>query len=325
MAFAMTMSELYQDRKFLLPKAFAVEISPALLLNSKKGPVQLKKYMERSIANSFRVSLGTSVDTLLSSTARKLGLGFRISVINKGDLTSDLTQLKKISDLLERFRRNVRLVSMVKFADLKNIDRTKVDWDTIFEKPAFKKEFDEYLADENESSQKIFLTSLKKLKEDYKKENWNADKLDIAIAILSTSADSLFKNIRFNCADLWLAWSIKSGKNSLLMLGLNAKIDKNLADTANDSESSSYSNISIPARFLIGTNRVKGFAEAQYSYEGEFNYHKFFFHLGVEVNIVDGVWLNLTGGFDENTSLNISKFIANFNLKLTLPENFRLF
>src|SRR5688572_25545628 len=105
MAFAMTMSELYQDRKFLLPKAFAVEISPALLLNSKKGPVQLKKYMERSIANSFRVSLGTSVDTLLSSTARKLGLGFRISVINKGDLTSDLTQLKKISELLERFRR----------------------------------------------------------------------------------------------------------------------------------------------------------------------------------------------------------------------------
>src|SRR6187401_1448874 len=44
MAFAVTISELYQDRKFLLTKAFALEISPSLLLNANKPPSQLKEY-----------------------------------------------------------------------------------------------------------------------------------------------------------------------------------------------------------------------------------------------------------------------------------------
>ena len=326
MAFALTLSELYQDRKFLLPKAFAVEISPSLLINANKPPLQLREYARRSVANSFRISLGTSTDTILTSSARNLGLGFRISLINKGDLATDTIQHKQISLLLEKFRKNVRRVSLAKFADLKGINKTEIDWeDKILGNPAMKKEFDEYLADEEERSQKIFLADLKKLKEEYKKENWNATKLDIAIAILGTSADSLFKNLKFNRADLWVTWAQKIGKKSQFLLGLNAQSARNLADTTKDSKNSNYSNISIPARYLIGTNRVKGFAEAQYSYLGELKQHKFFFSLGVELNIVDGVWLNLSGGFDENTSLDISKFIANFNLKLTLPEDFKLF
>jgi hypothetical protein len=326
MAFAVTISELYQDRKFLLPKAFALELSPSLLLNANKPPTQLKEYARRAVANSFRISLGTSADTILNSSSRNLGLGFRISLINKGDLATDTNAHKKISPLLEKFRKNVRRVSLAKFADLKGIDKTEVDWEfKITGNPVMKEEFDKYLADEEESSQKIFLEDFRKLKEEYKKENWNATKLDIALAILGTSADSLFDNLKFNRADLWITWAQKIGKKAQLLLGLNAQSVNNLTDTSNSASNSSFSNISIPARFLMGTNRVKGFVEAQYSYLGELKHNKFFFSLGAEVNIIDGVWVNLTGGFDENTSLKISKFIANFNLKITLPENFKLF
>jgi len=228
--------------------------------------------------------------------------------------------------LLARFRKNVRQISLLKFADLKGIDRKGIDWDTlIFDHGKNQKEFEEYLANEEESSQKMFLEDFRKLKEEYKKENWNATKLDIALSILGTSSDSLFGNLKFNRADLWITWAQKIGNKSQLLLGLNARSVNNLTDTLDSTSKSSFSNISIPARFLIGTNRVKGFAEAQYSYLGELKHHKFFFSLGAEVNIIDGVWVNLTGGFDENTTLKISQFITNFNLKITLPENFKLF
>ena len=326
MAFAVTISELYQDRKFLLPKAFALEISPSLLLNANKPPSQLKEYARRAVANSFRISIGTSADSILNSSARNLGVGFRISLINKGDLATDTNAHKKISPLLARFRKNVRQISLLKFADLKGIDRRGIDWDTlIFDHGKNEKEFEEYLANEEESSQKMFLEDFRKLKEEYKKDNWNATKLDIALSILGTSSDSLFGNLKFNRADLWITWAQKIGNKSQLLLGLNARSVNNLTDTLDSTSNSSFSNISIPARFLIGTNRVKGFAEAQYSYLGELKHHKFFFSLGAEVNIIDGVWVNLTGGFDDNTTLKKSQFITNFNLKITLPENFKLF
>lgn len=325
MAFAVTMSQLYQDRKFVLPKAFAVEISPSLLLNANKGPVQLKQYAKRAVANSFRISLGTSTDTLLKSQARNMGIGLRVSLINKGDLGTDTVAHQQISKLLEKFRKNVRSVSMLKFAELHQIDTKVVDWDVALTVSPLKEEFAAYLANEEESSQKIFLTDLQKLKDQYKKDHWNATKLDLALSMLGTSSDSLFKNLQFNRAELWITWAQKAGPKGQFMLGLNAQSVKDIADTAKASKASSYSNISIPARFLLGTNRVKGFAEAQYSYRGQFKESSFIFSLGADFNITDGIWLNLSGGFDNNSSLNISKFIANFNLKLTLPEKYKLF
>jgi hypothetical protein len=324
--FALSFSQFYQDKKFLLPEAFAVEISPALLLNANKRLVDLKRYAKRAVANSFRISLGTSTDSVLNSPSRNLGVGFRISLINKGDLTIDTLFHRRLSTLLEKFRQDVRKVSLIQFAQMKSIDMTQLDWeDLIFSDAAMKAEFDAYLANENESSQRSFLAALKKLKEEYRRDNWNATKLDVAVAILSTSSDSLLKNIQFNRADVWITAGLKVGKSGQLLLGANAQTVTNLADTGKTSPNRNYSNISIPVRYLLGTNRIKGFVEAQYSYRGEFEHHKFLFNLGAEFNIVDGVWANLSGGFDENTTLNFSSFIANFSLKLTLPEEFKLF
>ncbi|MEJ7678402.1 MAG: hypothetical protein WKG06_11190 [Segetibacter sp.] len=88
-ALAITTSEFYQDRKLLLPQAFAMEISPSLLINAKKGPVELRKYAKRAVLNSLRFSLGSSKDSSLSPSGRNLSFGLRISLIDKGDLTTD--------------------------------------------------------------------------------------------------------------------------------------------------------------------------------------------------------------------------------------------
>lgn len=325
-ALAVTLSELYQDRKLLLPEAFAVEISPALLINAKKGPVQLKEYAKNAVANSIRFSVGTSNDTLLSPSGRNLSFGLRVSVINKGDLTTDIGYQEKISGLLKQFRENIRQISLINFAESKGIDTKKEDWeDEIFSNPVLKKQFDVYIADDEEESQKLFSEGLKKLKEEYRKENWNATKLDFAAAILSSSPDSLLKNIRFNRTEMWLTWAQKAGKSGQFLLGINAQIAKNLLDTENATKNNSYFNLSVPARYFLGTNRVKGFAEAQYTYRGQPKEHSFLFNFGTELNIIDGLWINIFGGLDYNTSIRATTFVTNFNLKLSLPEKFGLF
>jgi hypothetical protein len=325
-ALAVTMSELYQNRKFLLPEAFALEISPSLLISSNKGPVLLKQYAKRAVINSLRVSVGTSSDTLLSPSGRSLAVGLRISIINKGDLATDTFAQNKISELLKKFRENVSLNSKFKFAALRNIDTKVVDWDSVLASGgSLKKEFDEYLANEQEESQKIFLRDLQKMKDNYKKENWNATKLDFAVSILSSSPDSLIKNIRFNKADMWLTWANRAGKNGQFLFGFNAQNSKKLLDTIKANQNKSYFNVSIPVRYLLGTNRIKGFAEAQYSYKGEFKEQEYLLNLGADLNIIDGIWINLYGGFKYNTSVNSARFITNLDIKLNLPENFKFF
>lgn len=181
---------------------------------------------------------------------------------------------------------------------------------------AFQKFFED-----NADIQGPFQQALDKLKENYKKKHWNDDKLDIAASILSSSPDSLIKNIVFNKAEFWLTWAKRAGNSSQLLIGLNAQAARNLAN----STSKAQFDFSIPARFLIGTNRVKGFVEAQFTHAGMLKSNELLFNLGSELNIIDGLWINIDGGLNYNTTASKSAFVTNFNLKLTLPENFNLF
>src|SRR5689334_4525690 len=53
-ALAVSMSSFNDNGKMIIPKAFALEVSPSLLLNSRKGPVELKEYAKNAVVNSFR-------------------------------------------------------------------------------------------------------------------------------------------------------------------------------------------------------------------------------------------------------------------------------
>jgi hypothetical protein len=325
-AIAATFSPFYQNRKIVLPEAFAVEIAPWLLLNSnKRGLRQLNEYADNKIRNSLRFSVGSSADSILSPSGRSLAFGARISLISEGDLLTDKGAQQMLSSALQTFRKNVRSRSLVTFAILHNIDTSQLDWeDTIMVTPALKGQFDTYLADENEDSQREFLMEINRIKKKYKEDHWNDNKLDLAVALVSSSPDSLVKNIRFNRAQLWLTGAFKAGNHGQFLIGVQAMTSRNLVDTAAAADKN-YAELSIPARYLMGTNRVKGFAEGQYSYTGLLKSHHVFLNLGAELNIIDGVWLNVDAGLDYNTTLESSAFVTNLNLKLTLPENFSLF
>ncbi|HMI77779.1 MAG TPA: hypothetical protein VK484_03255 [Ferruginibacter sp.] len=320
-AIALNVSSFNDKGKFIIPKAFAMEISPALLLNNKKGLTQLAEYAKRAVVNSFRISLGTSTDSL--QTGRNLALGLRVSLIDKGDPTTDIAFQKIIAGKLRLIRKSERAIAAKKDFIKENRKPDDPTDDEAFINLNLK-DYSKFFQD-REDIQKPFQEEIKAEKEKYRKEHWNDDKLDIAIAILSSSPDSLFKNIKFNKASFWGVYAIKAGKSGQFIVGLNGQVYKNLSDTVKATRNKTYTSISIPMRYLIGTNRVKGFAELQLNYASLENQSTFLMNLGSELNIVDGIWINIFAGLDYNSVTKTSSFITNLNLKLTLPENFKFF
>jgi hypothetical protein len=131
--------------------------------------------------------------------------------------------------------------------------------------------------------------------------------------------------LRFNRASFWLTYAAKMGKSGQLLLGIYAQTGKDLTDANKETMNKSYQNISIPVRYFLGTNRVKAFAETQYSYVGREEAHKVLVNLGSELNITDGFWFTFYGGMDYNSKVGKGSFVTSLNLKVTLPENFNLF
>ena len=168
-AIALTMSSFNDNGKLIIPKAFALEISPALILNSHKGPQQLIQYAKNAELNSFRISVGSSTDTLLSPSGRSLAIGLRISLINEGDFGTDIIAQQEIVKALKNFR--TKSVSSEKaFAISVNaLTEYNADPDLFIE--SHLAAYNKFLATPEEPNQQEFLAKVKQLKEDYKKKH----------------------------------------------------------------------------------------------------------------------------------------------------------
>ncbi len=343
-ALATSFSPFYDHQKIVVPKAFAMEISPALLINANKGPVQLITYAKNAWINSFRISLGTAT---VGDTGRNLSLGVRITPIDKSDPLADVDFIKNISEHLKLYRLSENVYKR-KFAE-SIIDSVKqwanqnqqpdnldsiVDWDYFLDQKIshgadadtiWKYRYEAYKETHFSDSYKDFDLWIVKEKEDRKKYNWNATKLDFAAAILSSSPDSLVKNVEFSKAQLWVTYAHKAGKSGEFLMGVTATVFKNSIDTIESQRNKTYSSVSVPMRYLIGTNRVKGFVEFQYSYETKAKISNTLIDLGAELNLIDGLWVNLTGGLTNFSHGGKTALTGNMNVKLTLPEKFKLF
>ncbi|SHM73757.1 hypothetical protein SAMN05444266_110170 [Chitinophaga jiangningensis] len=346
MPVAVAMSEFFQGDKIIIPRAFALEIAPAQLLNAKTTVVQLDhRYKQYRTWHSFRVSLGSSRDTTLGVNARKLALGFRINIIDDGDMATDRKALQQIIAALGELRLETRAIRKAFAA--KNLESVKEwalaenpgdstiiraaaipdqlpDWDYYLHKKiktdsSWAKAYDQYVYNAKAPEFDAWFANFKK---DYKRENWNADKLDFALAVMGASRDSMIGNIRFAQVGFWSTYALRTGKNGQTLFGVNAGIS---TDTVLKKDATNYFNISVPVRYVMGTNRVKGFGEFQYQYRGRYAEHHSFLNLGAEFNPVDGLWLNFYGGVDHNFTAGKGSFVTNLDIKITLPEKFGLF
>jgi hypothetical protein len=83
-SFGFISSEALNNRLLTIPKSFAVEINPMLLMNMNS--MRLETYQNNYSWMNSRISLGAIRDSLNTT---KLSLGYRISLIDKGDSYKD--------------------------------------------------------------------------------------------------------------------------------------------------------------------------------------------------------------------------------------------
>lgn len=302
----------------VLPGAMAVEVTPYSLVSA--GRLTLADYLRTSrLCTNLRVSLGTVTRTQASGLSysapmRDAAIGVRFTPVDQSDLRNNRSYLRFSDSVVEVFgnqRRGFRrlyedsvvaargrefLNAMPGRDDSVNgyADRRFAEW---FESATGFRSKKEYF----EAAKSQYIAS-----------GWNAEKLDFAMAVLLTSADSGGRNVRFRKFSAWLTYGRPAGGWGQLLVGANGSlVDDNVTFSASP-------------RLYAGANRAKAFIEAQYGYSERI--HELRAALGAEVNPSDWLWVDTGLGLDYRLleSGHSSSFTFDLKFKLTTPKSLGL-
>lgn len=322
-------SEFYNGSTIVLPKTFSMEAAPFML--AKNNTLTLKEYDNNKWLYNFRLSIGTNTSEINKIKYSNLAVGARFVLIDDGDLKNDKSYRKKLweSTAIEV---NVENILKKEFCDSVNKPLLQVITDEVLNK-----KMEKYIASNKEKRIKeidvsgYYLKELEKTKEEYKKANWNKQKLEIAYAFLGSSSDSLVKNIKSKKHSAWISYANPLGtKWGQLLVGANFSyvfadsLNKETTQTVNFR----YSTFSTAIRLYFGSNRFKGFVEGQGKRNWLYKKNDCLFNLGSEINIRDGIWMVFNAGVNWNdfSSKNSkSSFYSGFNLKFTIPEKYKIY
>ena len=270
------------DNKITLPKSFAVEFAPGLLINGQN--LTLKKYRENAWLYRLRLSVATSrMDN--SATATNLAIGLRVTINDESDpRTSDkyIEEATKLSsDLLELIdARRRELGPMATIAEIEN-DQTLID---------AKKDL------------------IAKFKKKWLEDKWNKNISELAVAIKSSSRDSLAQNLAISKFSFWFTSAFGFEDWGQFLIGANAGSEKDLL--TNKFQSSG----SIVSRFYVGLNNYKVFFQIEGALV-ENSKSKWLFNLGLEMRVAENLWAEFTAGIVNNDKSGESSFVTDFKLK----------
>ncbi|CAG4990540.1 hypothetical protein DYBT9275_00553 [Dyadobacter sp. CECT 9275] len=326
-ALSVILPQFVQSGSLTIPQSFSAEIAPFILVKQNKA-IHLSDYIKNRTINSLRISIATGQDsTDKKLNARKLGVGFRISLLDKGDLKTDNGSLLALAkqlqghilneiDVRNRFMKENHM-NIVTFDEKMNNDTT------------FVKTFEQYYNDkfmEIPEAHRINVTgailgkadtkSIAELIEDYKKDNWNSAKVDMAVAFTAVSSDSLIRNLKKDNFSAWLSGAHPISKWGQVLWSANYEH----ASVVNEDLKREQSNgITLSSRIFAGNNEAKGFLEAQYSTNSFRKENVWFSYLGGEIYLISGIWLNLYAGIKKSSLLSKAELVSSFDFRFTLP------
>ncbi len=383
--FSTITSEYFKGPAYVLPRSFSMEISPALLLRANNLTVQDYAKKSNWIGYGCRISVATrAVDD--SWQKRNLGLGFRMTLFDDGDFRKDSVFLADFAALVKEAHSITKYNSasittiLADDPELMALEKLASDVSLSTEKQIkYNNDYNDLrqrkkalLASTNDSTlYKSVEEKIVTLRKNYVEANWNATRVDWGIATKLITPDTIVsKNLQYNKTSFWVTGALRLNKKTRkvqhqLLTGLNFNHEHRGLQTLDslmtnpDSSVSSVTYVYNPdssmfnkigytlsLRYYLGTNRVKGFVEAQLKGESFFQeksldlenniFQKstqhvvdFTFKAGMEVNVSDGIWVNANVGYSakKNTTLGInsSDFIYGFDLRFNLPEKFKLF
>jgi hypothetical protein len=268
-----------------IPRAFAVELSPALLIAGKT--LKLQRYQQNPWLYRLRISGATKREQGESGPSQ-IAFGLRLSLIDESDLRTDkdfIKQATKIADRINTIYTNAR-------------KRIGPPPSKIVLTP-----------DEQEMADGLN----KEFKDQKAEEKWNAEVLDIALALRAMVSDSLSKNLEMEEYSFWITYGRGLLKeNGQWLLGGNAGFKR-------DSTGGDFKfDVSVASRIYIGVNKFKGFIEVQaFKVEGEDL--DILFNSGAEAMIGKSTWLVFSAGAERNGETDNWNIVSNFKFKVGLP------
>lgn len=336
--FSLAISDFFSNGSVVIPQNFGVDFSPYMVLEN--GGL-LSDTSKASWLRPLRISMGTKAseqDSLgISKFAEDISIGLQYTYTKPGSsfqgyknklrnalqpMTNDYES--RVDSLRKVYYRkkgiNITQVmatlsddSLVKFLDVRNAWTDSV-YNTL----------------PSRISGKTFDVAVSDIKTQFKREAWNDFRIDLASAIKLTSPDTLLTvsldsietadtTVTFEELGVW-------GTVSFPLFGTNwiqgmAGGNYTLARVSNADFKSIYS---LSTRFYVGTNRLKGFFEAQYSGNEIVDVQSYLWSLGAEINFIDGIWLNFYAGLSQDIGAAKNRVVTQFNLHFTLPESFNL-
>ncbi len=291
------LSQLTNGSNFILPGSIGVEISPNLLVNRN---ITLQRYIDSSneILRTLRFSIASNRRDA-ENKVTDLGIGIRVSIINEGDYKTDRAFQQELDQILsglnnqrQRLAEEFRIINGHTANDVANNPDIR----------ALETEFVDNRMQSNTTG------SIEALIERYEENNWNAKKLDLAVAIKGTSIDSLADNVEFKQVAAWLTYSNGINNWGQWLFGINYNYD----DLINENNKLSFN-----ARLYAGKNRIKGFIEGQYQIESFEDVNSFLLNSGFELNVIGSLWADINFGI-ESIDSNIadgSDFLSDFNIR----------
>lgn len=277
------------DQGFSIPKTFAIEFSPGLLIGGNR--LTLKGYRARSWLYRSRLSAG--IKRLDGETGpSQIAIGFRTSIIDESDLRQDtalMNDIAKITGHILQIAKNQAAPPPLEGGGAEIVKLTgNITIDSLNQ--ALTKRIADAQAD----------------------QRWNKEALDVAGAVLLVAQDSLGQNLRsFEIAG-WITYATGLG-TSWGQLLIGSKLSTKRDSVAGDLGFSG----SVSTRLYIGANSYKVFAETQFKKQR--GSELLSLNGGGEARLARGVWFSFGGGVERNFDQKKWNVLSKFSIKLGLP------
>jgi len=309
---AVMFSSFRSGGKFIIPRSFAAEFAPWLFASTS---ITLHDYQTKYVTRMLtKTRLSLASEQTEKGMFGKLAAGIKLTLLDKGDYRSDTAFLNKA--VYSRLDEYESLVSSKKLAYLKSHNITALELAN-----------NESLGHEIEDSIQLNIINqdIRHSIDEYKRTHWNASRMEVTYTALASSQDTLLQHAHLSRHLFWLVYAIKPGKNcnwAQVIFGFNEQLIKSPDNTF-------YNQLSLNSRVYFGTNKAKGFAEAQYTnlrIRNGITSNSVLINAGIDVCVYSGIWIHLAGGIDQDMQKgNSSRLIGNMKIYIALPENFRFF
>jgi hypothetical protein len=270
------------DNTLALPKSFAIEFSPGLLIGGKT--LTLAKYQKHPPIYRTCLSIATTRPEE-GSSATTLAVGIRVTQIDESDLRTDKSYISqatamatKITDILTEERK--RLGPSVPFEEIREL-------------PEVEKQINDILSSFTGK---------------WAEKKWNARIMEWAIALRANSLDSLGDNLKLDNLSLWSTSAYGFGTWGQLLLGVYGAYERELPDE--DYKPS----VSLASRLYIGTNQYKVFTEAQSFWKQE-RKPDWLLNGGGEIKLSGNIWADFSAGTEYSRDTRKTRLVTQFRLK----------